>query len=127
MSEDAVVFGEHCGEPVGKFLEDAQMSQEMRDIPIIQLEQWTMEQYGAQAVCSYLFWLQCRLCAPISCSSFGDVRVTCDSLETHNPMRSSEQVRKGKSWRWNYQTWTKQSRSEDAVLLNENMWCNTSM
>jgi len=26
MSEGVVVFGEHCGEPVAKFLEDAQMS-----------------------------------------------------------------------------------------------------
>ena len=26
MSEDAIVFGEHCGEPVAKFLEDAWMS-----------------------------------------------------------------------------------------------------
>jgi len=63
------------------------MSQEMRDIPIIQLEQWTREQDGGQAVYFRLFWLGCHLCAPISCSSFGDVRVICDSLEMHSPHR----------------------------------------
>jgi len=39
--EDVVLWMNICGEPVAKFLEDAQVSLEMCDIPFIQLEQRT--------------------------------------------------------------------------------------